>query len=73
MPTLAFAGDLVGLGLGHKFNDNLIFGAEFNHISYASENMSATSTSSGGVSLKRNLQFQSFHFENVIFILAFLF
>ena len=68
-----FHGGLVGLGLDHKFNDNLIFGAEFNHISYASENISATGTSSAGLALKEIYSPKSFHSENVIFNLRYLF
>jgi hypothetical protein len=68
-----FHGGIVGLGLDHKFNDNLIFGAEFNHISYASENISATGTSSGGLALKEIYSPKSFHSENVIFNLRYLF
>ncbi|CAN4265880.1 COG3637 Opacity protein and related surface antigens [Methylophilaceae bacterium] len=68
-----FHGGLVGLGLDHKFNDNLIFGAEFNHISYASENISATGTSSAGLALKDIYSPKNFHSENVIFNLRYLF
>jgi len=68
-----FHGGILGLGLDHKFNDNLIFGAEFNHISYASENISATGISSGGLALKEIYSPKSFHSENVIFNLRYLF
>ena len=67
-----FHGGILGLGLDHKFNDNLIFGAEFNHISYASENISATGTSSGGLALKEIYSPKSFHSENVIFNLRYV-
>lgn len=68
-----FHGGILGLGLDHKFNDNLIFGAEFNHISYASENITAKGTSSGGLALKEIYSPKSFHSENVIFNLRYLF
>lgn len=69
-------GGLIGFGLDHKFYDHFIVGAEFNHISYSSENISATGVGTGtsvGQALKEVYSPKRFNSENVIFNLRYLF
>ncbi len=69
-------GGLIGLGLDHKFNDHVVIGAEFNHISYSSENITATGTGTGGSAgqpLKDIYSPKSFNSQNIIFNFRYLF